>query len=205
MLPNDISDREAVAFLPRVTILVASANEAIVKTAFDQDYAKKQVISLPSSLDDLIVPKTVSRFYNESIALSKHLTDIYFFLNDSAWFSDNEGVSRVVEKFLLEDMNYAVIYTDSFRVEQGYLSNEYLPSFTPNLFAGNQLVNNPIAVQAAALNESPFNEGIDTLCFFDIMRKTARVTMLCHLPEPIFTIKREAFDINKEMTILNNE
>lgn len=202
MLPNDISDREAVAFLPRVTILVASTNEAIVKTAFDQDYGKKQVISC---LDGPLNNKTISRWYNESIALSKHLTDVYFFLNDNAWFSDNQGVSRVIEKFLFEDMNYALIYTDSFRVDQGYLSDEYLPSFNPQLFMGNQLINNPIAVQAAALDESPFNEEIDTLCFFDVMRKTARVTMLCHLPEPIFTIKREPFDINKEMTVLNNE
>ncbi len=195
MSNHDISDKLAVRLLPKVTILVASNKQEVINSAEAQTYPKSTVVVMR---DETHAP----RFYNKQIEANKSKTDIFVFLNDTQWFSSPESVNRLVEEFVESDMTYAGIYTDTLRVDNGYLIKEFLPAFDPAVLQqGRVLINNTLSVQTKHLPHIPlFNEKLNHVYFFYAIQLLGSRFILNHLAEPLFKIIRYQFDVQEEMS-----
>ena len=196
MPEHDISDKLAVQLLPSVRVVVGSKLQEVIASAQSQTYGK---LSITCIEDEDNVPA----FYNRVISETKDKTDIFVFLNDFAWLKDNNSVNLLIESFVKNGFKHPLVYGDSIRVEKNYEVCEFLPGYTPSLLFTNLIMNNTFAVQSKVLPQKPFNEKLEFLYFFDLMRKIGYQHMLHHIAEPIFRVKRITFDLEKEIRALN--
>lgn len=198
MSEHDISDKLAIQFLPRVTVLIASDKNELIELIQKQDYGK---ITIRTMVEGMSVPQ----FFNSMIDETRAVTDIYVFITEVAFIANPAAISRLVEKFLVDGMVYAGIYTDSFRIENGYVAAEFLPAFEPRLILTQMVTNNPLVVQSKFLPENPFKENVKNLFFFNLIRKVASINIITHLAEPLYSVIRQPMDVQSDLNIILNE
>lgn len=196
---NDSPDKFNLSLLPRVKILVASSAETVVKSAQEQDYPNKYVS---------VGNESPSVFFNEEIANRRHETDIFFFLDNNNRFANTESVTQIVDKFVREGMLSSLIYTDNYRNDYGdddvNLVPQYLPPFDRvHCLSGNEAINSAFAVQSRALPAKPFNEKIQYLHFYYLLRKMAAQHRIIHLAEPLYLTKYPVIDPSEDINYLN--
>lgn len=198
MSEHDISDKLAIKFLPKVTVLIASDKKELVELIEKQDYGK---ITIRTMIEGMSIPQ----FFNSMIDETRTLTDIYVFITETAFIANPTAISRLVEKFLVDDMIYAGIYTDSFRIENGYVAAEFLPAFEPKLILTQMVTNNPLVVQSKFLPQKPFKEGVKNLFFFNLIREVGTINVITHLAEPLYNVVRQQMDIQSDLNTILNE
>ncbi len=189
---NDISGQRPVQLLPKVVVIAADLEE----TVREQTY--KNMIVVPNKDNE-----NTSMHFNEQFAAHKEQTDFVIFLPKSATFATCTAVEQIVKKFIRDELRFGGIYTDSLAVNGDSLVPELLPAFTPAMLSSGMIMNNPIAVQTKTMPPAfSFNAKITHIHSYDLMRQLAMHFLLVHLAEPLYTITREPYNLEQEMSYL---
>ena len=117
------------------------------------------------------------------------------------WFSYENSIDRIVEKFKQHDMNVPGVYSDYIRIENTYQIDEYLSPFE----IGKTTINKTIVIQGKILGAKIFNEKTEHLYFMDMFRKLSTRLIFFHIAEPLFSCQIHNFDIQEELKIINEQ
>jgi hypothetical protein len=196
---HDISDKQAIRFLPTVTVVVATDAQQVLGSIAQQDYAKIKTVHRG-------VVESVPRCFNDAIqALDNETTNqIVVCLDAYHWFSSPSTITRVVEKFLKDNFVPAGIYTDDFRIDNRFAMPEYLPAFDAPLFVDRKIgLDSSIFMQPKYVGKRPFNENLTHLYFLDFLHRTSMQFGFVHLAEPLCCVAQRPGSMEADIRILN--
>lgn len=205
---DDISNKQAVRFLPTVEILLASDAPHVADAIAKQSYQKIRTWHYGQIMETL---SNVPKFFNDALDMLDKLpapdgspNRLVICLDDYHWFSSANTVNRVVEKFLKDNLTPAGIYTDNLRVDGLYPIPEYLPPFDAKAFVERRIgLNSPVFMQKHLFGGRPFNETLTHLYFLDFLQRASMQYGFVHLAEPLFCVMRRQGDMQADIQRLH--
>ena len=171
--------------LPKVTIITKGYKE------IDQDYEKFEHIIL----EDLPAPQ----LFNQGLESSDG--EICCVLTENEDFTHSKIVSNAVE-ILYKYPEFAVVYGDC--IINGI--RHYYPSHDFRNFRRQDLIiNTPFFFKRTnELLDGLFNEQLDTLYYYDALKKLSNKYVFHHISEPLFLIESASQNYLKDLNMINN-
>lgn len=181
---------------PRIVVAMHNATEEAIEAVKNQSYSSSS-ITLHVNDTEGKAPK----FFNDIIQNKTIETDLYAFI-DGNCILDKRCLEIVAAKYLWsEDQFFGAAYCDYSLVQDNIESNQYY--FSYNLKTLKQNIINPFIFINGKIMTRIFNEGLETLYYYDALIKIGMNAMIYHIPKKLMKVYNTPKDIEKDLQRLS--